>query len=911
MKLFHKLMINLNASNLNNIPLNELSSECVEYALKKGFSYKDAIDDRYEQYEEYIIFNINYYNEYIEMIINNNPECLDNPKIVNAIINKIRRLKKYELLSEIIDKRSSFIDNQEVKESIMDMINNYDGIKLLLMIIKKTKDLYFLNNYKKFDSLNDSEKMELYELLSKTFDYSSLPQSLIANNKELGMMFLNEDVKNVSVFLQNNKDNYDVDEIANLISNNLDDNTFLVLLDYLKKHDVSNEIYEKIVKNKGIDFEKICILYNDFNNIRTGNCLSIIKKRFETKEFEINSINDSNINLICDFINDINLYICISVYFNDNELLNQLINYMQKNNIVVSNNILSLFINNNYLITKDSPDFLKSNIDLAIIGLKNGSITLKELNVNNFVNCPVEQLIELVNVGILNESDSEVLEAYKKAIYDRFNGRFIRNDNSEYIIDINKINDDSYYDHIVSSIPDDVQIVYLVGPKSRGALDKDCINGFEIDKINKLIEAIKKSKRDIKINAGNLDIMDDNLLSRIVDQNMVLFSSYNRVTTNSAMEVQKLNKTLRLFVEDIKNSDLSDYEKYIAVYNIVKSYKAYKESPDEYDQSRNIYLIMQNDYMVCVGYADLLNKLLELVGITSITFSNLTHRFNYVKINDEKYGINGIFRCDATGNEETIEDPIDNSYYNLNVDLHQNYNSLLNELIRSDDDFIDSLDQGKLDQLYVGVIGLYSDLSNYNYDKKTALRIFKERYRQQKEKEIDLNKTIDAIISVKEHIAGRSFNGEERRKQKNYLIINNGWNADVKMEGYEDDLLLFESKLLSMKFGEYKKVNDPYEKVCFAKILDRMTEEYNGRDNDNISVRIYSDKIYMIFRDKTQEQLLQIEDYFNGQDVEITKRSKSHLSVDISNILKDEIIGNGLFSKISEIKQNALSSKSL
>ena len=46
-----------------------------------------------------------------------------------------------------------------------------------------------------------------------------------------------------------------------------------------------------------------------------------------------------------------------------------------------------------------------------------------------------------------------------------------------------------------------------------------------------------------------------------------------------------------------------------------KKYKEYKENNDKKEQSRNLYDILDGEYMVCVGYATLLGDLLNKLGI--------------------------------------------------------------------------------------------------------------------------------------------------------------------------------------------------------------------------------------------------------------------------------------------------------
>lgn len=81
-------------------------------------------------------------------------------------------------------------------------------------------------------------------------------------------------------------------------------------------------------------------------------------------------------------------------------------------------------------------------------------------------------------------------------------------------------------------------------------------------------------------------------------------------------------KILDLFVRDIKNSSLSSYRKYLAIYQLVKHFKTYQKNPKEKNNdSRDIYQILFNEFIVCEGYVNLLVKLLDKVGIKAMPIS--------------------------------------------------------------------------------------------------------------------------------------------------------------------------------------------------------------------------------------------------------------------------------------------------
>lgn len=62
---------------------------------------------------------------------------------------------------------------------------------------------------------------------------------------------------------------------------------------------------------------------------------------------------------------------------------------------------------------------------------------------------------------------------------------------------------------------------------------------------------------------------------------------------------------------------LSPFEKYLYIYDLVCKYKEYKENNEDKQSARDLYQLLENDYIVCVGYTKLLCDLLSKVGISA------------------------------------------------------------------------------------------------------------------------------------------------------------------------------------------------------------------------------------------------------------------------------------------------------
>ena len=173
---------------------------------------------------------------------------------------------------------------------------------------------------------------------------------------------------------------------------------------------------------------------------------------------------------------------------------------------------------------------------------------------------------------------------------------------------------------------------------------------FSVDEKKELFENKEKYK--------NVYFIDDSLNDYSID------------------DLMKIEDSMDLMVKDIKESYLSPYEKYIAVYDIVKSYKSYKEEPDEsFHLSRNVYMFILSDYGVCIGYTNFLQALLLRVDIPcDDLICNGDHAILVSYIKDSKYNINSFQLSDPTS--DAIRDdykqlPLTQSYVHLNMTFEE------------------------------------------------------------------------------------------------------------------------------------------------------------------------------------------------------------------------------------------------
>ena len=171
-----------------------------------------------------------------------------------------------------------------------------------------------------------------------------------------------------------------------------------------------------------------------------------------------------------------------------------------------------------------------------------------------------------------------------------------------------------------------------------------------------------KNNINFKIDIDNKNEFNDyifNNLNKIDNPNIII----NNINANAEeIKISEYIKYERILIDIAKTAlDLTPFEKYLFAYNIVKNYKEYKKS-DSWNESRTLYDSLNGEYIVCAGYTRLLEDLLEKLNVESKQFSvlvfdeetqqNMPHSIIQVNINDEKYGINGIYYGDPTNDAD-------------------------------------------------------------------------------------------------------------------------------------------------------------------------------------------------------------------------------------------------------------------
>lgn len=260
----------------------------------------------------------------------------------------------------------------------------------------------------------------------------------------------------------------------------------------------------------------------------------------------------------------------------------------------------------------------------------------------------------------------------------------------------------------------------------------------------------------------------------------------------------KLNE----IIEFINHYDLSQLEKVFLVYDIVKSNVYKKENPDDpYCKSRDLNEIINNDKIVCVGFANLINYLLTNLGIKNKCITtinkktNVGHRKNYIYIDDKKYNIQGVFFLDVTADSKKDDNYLDNYRYFLkSFDFFNSKNyeivrpNSLTLLLENEEDIFENIENGS--KIYLSYLltllnfidiqySLINTLYQISIDKnklKEIIKLAKEKYNPRNIDEETFKTVLYKVRRIEyiNNIVKREINEEyiDEVYNKNYGIEN-------------------------------------------------------------------------------------------------------------------------------------------
>ncbi len=270
-----------------------------------------------------------------------------------------------------------------------------------------------------------------------------------------------------------------------------------------------------------------------------------------------------------------------------------------------------------------------------------------------------------------------------------------------------------------------------------------------IDKILELVNTIetKINKKIPFINCiiENKTIKDIEKLKKLEEERILKIWYEDGITDCTLDEFIIMRKNIDKIVNEIKQKELSNFEKVLYVYDKIKKMN-YKKSSDNYSMDgRQLHKIFTTDNLVCSGYSKLISQILNELGIQAgiyklITKNNQLHTRNIVHIVDEKYDINCIYSMDPTW-ESTIKEDYAYSLFLTPINKLKEY--FPRERFRQDIDVLcgnKTLNEIKL----IDKISLYQFFNNKDLtQKEIEVKIEKAN------KKATINNFCEALINVK------------------------------------------------------------------------------------------------------------------------------------------------------------------
>lgn len=338
-----------------------------------------------------------------------------------------------------------------------------------------------------------------------------------------------------------------------------------------------------------------------------------------------------------------------------------------------------------------SKDFYEKNKDIITSTIEDNLFESKYVHISKYMysDSLVKNLCLTANSISFDEGIELPDDVIKILKHNRINS-YVYKDGERIEISTNQILGQNYKNvisdsedvYIKSNITDLENLKYIPSNKiihinQENEFKRNAILEEDYDGIYNIVSKLRENNQTNKV---IIEIKNRNEFSKskLYNSNFDLTIEGIDIEPYKIEDLKEENKLLDLMVKDIKDSNLSPFEKYIAAYNIVKKFKKYLENVNDKSQSRYLRKFLNNDYMVCVGYATLLQELLNRIGINSYDYAVSTdisyddgftseektvelagHARIILKLEDPKYNINGFYVADPTWDND-----LENDYYN-------------------------------------------------------------------------------------------------------------------------------------------------------------------------------------------------------------------------------------------------------
>jgi len=292
---------------------------------------------------------------------------------------------------------------------------------------------------------------------------------------------------------------------------------------------------------------------------------------------------------------------------------------------------------------------------------------------------------------------------------------------------------------------------------------------------------------------------DSKIFNMIVDLDAIEFESRDgcRYKPN---DILIANNKFNDMINNIKESSLSPFEKFISIYSFVTNYKPYKLGNNNFfDIGRSPYLFLNDNYINCVGICQFLCILCRQVGIniTMLSDEEKEHAICYFYLKDDKYGIDGYFSADPT-NDTKSDVNSESKYYNMirRITVNNDFEKFLNSNIQLSypKDMVDI----SLFSKYISFLKTNNNFIEDNNKRSIDLiNYFRNEYCK-KTNYIDYDIVYNAIIEV-ENLGYIPTLKEDKDMLKNLLFIQEVKEKILMGESTNDLISSFASSSTSKK----------------------------------------------------------------------------------------------------------------
>ena len=250
--------------------------------------------------------------------------------------------------------------------------------------------------------------------------------------------------------------------------------------------------------------------------------------------------------------------------------------------------------------------------------------------------------------------------------------------------------DDYTNDEIVDAILSDCSYKFVFCLTKNDALSDDVY-----EKINKIIFEMQKfgckNENIIFSVLDNTHEFDNDewvkilKLNKFLQEQEIKFGFEDHGKTFSLLQVKRANNKIKKMAEKINSNEFSPLEKILTAYFMVTKRKYNEEKKNEsLADSRSVYSVLNTNKIVCVGYSELMQAILDLTkdenikvyqnGVQIIQnkigaffgFDNLYasgHRNLVIYVKDKKYNLDGYYYVDPTWDCSKYNNILE---YNLN-----------------------------------------------------------------------------------------------------------------------------------------------------------------------------------------------------------------------------------------------------